>query len=131
MTTPSSGEAASAPETPPIHPDAGPNLDFGGPQPVADITTVLQALGDPVRLTIVRTLADDEDLMRTCGSFVADLGLTKSTLSHHFRVLRESGLIEQHYEGTRKLSTLRRKEVEAVYPGLLDSVLRGAATLAR
>lgn len=97
--------------------------DLGAPAPVAEITAVLQALADPVRMAIVRGLAVSGD-PRACGSF--DLGLTKSTVSHHFRVLREAGVIEQHYEGTRKLTTLRRAELEAKYPGLLDSILHAA-----
>jgi DNA-binding transcriptional ArsR family regulator len=91
-----------------------------GARPVADITAVLQALGDPVRLEIVKALAEHDDA-RPCGSF--QLQVTKSTLSHHFRVLWEAGLIDRRCEGTRKLLSLRRTEVDAVYPGLLESVL--------
>jgi DNA-binding transcriptional ArsR family regulator len=94
-----------------------------GPFPVADITAVLQALGDPVRMSIVRGLALNGDPL-SCGSF--ELAVTKSTLSHHFKVLKESGIIDAHYEGTRKMLSLRREDLDAVYPGLLDSVLRGA-----
>jgi DNA-binding transcriptional ArsR family regulator len=91
--------------------------------PVAEITVVLQALADPARMAIVRGLAESGGA-RSCGSF--ELAITKSTLSHHFRVLREAGIIEQRHEGTRKLTTLRREELDAVYPGLLGSVLRAA-----
>lgn len=100
-------------------------LSGEGIPPVADITTLLQALGDPVRIAIVRRLGECQDA-RACGSF--DLPVSKSTLSHHFKVLREAGLIVGRYEGTRKLISLRRADVDAVYPGLLDSVLRAAAT---
>jgi DNA-binding transcriptional ArsR family regulator len=93
------------------------------PAAVAEITALLQALADPVRMAIIRGLALTGD-PRACGSF--ELAVTKSTLSHHFRVLREAGVIDAHYEGTRKLITLRRDELEAVYPGLLDSVLKAA-----
>jgi DNA-binding transcriptional ArsR family regulator len=92
--------------------------------PVADLTTVLQALADPVRISIVRRLGECEDA-RACGSF--ELPVTKSTLSHHFKVLREAGVIQGRYEGTRKLISLRRAELEAAYPGLLESVLRAVA----
>jgi len=92
--------------------------------PIADITTVLQALADPVRIAIVRRLGEAADA-RTCGSF--DLPVSKSTLSHHFKVLREAGLIVGRYEGTRKLISLRRDDLEAAYPGLLDSLLRAIA----
>ena len=94
--------------------------------PIPDITTVLQALADPMRLAIVRRLGECEDA-RACGSF--DLPVTKSTLSHHFKTLREAGVIQGRYEGTRKLISLRRADLDAAYPGLLDSVLRGAAQL--
>jgi DNA-binding transcriptional ArsR family regulator len=92
--------------------------------PVADITTVLQALGDPIRLAIVRAVAEDGG-ERSCGSF--GLPVTKSTLSHHFRVLREAGLIDKRYEGTRKLISLRRADVDAAYPGLIETILRAPA----
>ena len=91
------------------------------PRPVADVTTVLQALGDPMRLAIIGSL-DRSDGARPCGAF--DLPVTKATLSHHFRVLREAGIIQQRCEGTRRMTTLRRAELDAVYPGLLDSILR-------
>jgi len=104
--------------------DAGGCQGLDAPVPVADLTTVLQALGDPVRIAIVRSLAQT-DGARACGSFY--LPVAKSTLSHHFRVLREAGLIEQRCEGTRKLTSLRRADVNAVFPGLLDSILHAVA----
>ena len=104
---------------------SAPLLAGEGIPPVADITTLLQALGDPVRIAIVRRLGECEDA-RACGSF--DLPVSKSTLSHHFKVLRDAGLIVGRYEGTRKLISLRHADVDAVYPGLLDSVLRAAAS---
>jgi DNA-binding transcriptional ArsR family regulator len=92
--------------------------------PAADaleLTGVLHALSDPVRLHIVRTLAA-EGGERRCGAFA--LPVTKSTSTHHFRVLRESGLIEQFSEGTAVVNRLRRTDLDARFPGLLDSVLR-------
>src|SRR3954471_9480028 len=82
---------------------------------------VMAALADPVRLQIVRTLAA-EDEGRACGTF--GLPVTKSTASHHFKVLREAGLIEQEMRGRTRHTTLRRDHVERHYPGLLDLVLR-------
>lgn len=107
-------------------PDAG-RSEMATAVPVADVTTVLAALADPVRIAIVRRLADCAD-PRACGSF--GLPVTKSTLSHHFKVLHQAGLIQGRYEGTRKLIWLRRADVDEVYPGLLESVLRAAATSA-
>jgi DNA-binding transcriptional ArsR family regulator len=61
---------------------------------------------------------------RACGTF--DLAVSKSTATHHFNVLREAGLIRQRYVGTSRMNTLRRKEVDEAFPGLLDAVLGGA-----
>jgi DNA-binding transcriptional ArsR family regulator len=87
-----------------------------------DLAAVLHALSDPMRLRIVAGLAAQTG--RTCKSF--ELPVTKSTCTHHFRVLREAGVIRQRLEGTTKLNSLRRDDLEARFPGLLDSVLRAA-----
>ena len=88
-----------------------------------DLASVLHALSDPVRLEIVAGLADGAE--RACGSF--DVGVTKSTCTHHFRVLREAGLIRQRQQGTMRLNSLRRDDVEARFPGLLGTILKAAA----
>ena len=93
------------------------------PQTELDLATVLQALSDPVRLRIVAALADDGG-EHSCGSF--ELPVTKSTCSHHFKVLREAGVISQRPQGTARLNTLRREELDGRFPGLLDSVLAAA-----
>jgi DNA-binding transcriptional ArsR family regulator len=85
-----------------------------------DLSLILHALSDPQRRTIIRELAASEEPV-PCGAI--ELGVGKSTRTHHFRVLREAGLIEQRRDGTRKLTTLRRAEVDAKFPGLLDAVL--------
>jgi DNA-binding transcriptional ArsR family regulator len=85
-----------------------------------DLSAVLHALSDPQRRGIVVELARSEE-PRPCGSFAP--GITKSTRTHHFRVLREAGLVEQWKEGTSKMSRLRREDIDARFPGLLDSVL--------
>ncbi|GGV59797.1 ArsR/SmtB family transcription factor [Streptomyces griseoloalbus] len=84
---------------------------------------VLHALSDPVRLRIVRELAH-EGVALSCSHF--DLPVTKSTTTHHFRVLRESGVIRQIYEGTAKMNGLRRDDLDDLFPGLLDCVLTAA-----
>ena len=86
-----------------------------------ELTAVLHALADPVRLEIVRALASDGGCELHCGAF--ELPVTKSTRTHHFRVLRESGVIEQRADGTALVNTLRRTELEERFPGLLGSVL--------
>ena len=84
-----------------------------------DLTTVLQALGDPVRLRIVRALAGCEE--QRCGTF--DLGVSKATRSHHFKVLREAGITNTRVEGTQRYVSLRRDDLEKRFPGLLGAVL--------
>ena len=85
-----------------------------------DLVAVLHAFSDPIRLEIVRELAHAGD-GRPCGSF--DVPVTKSTLTHHFRVLREAGVLAQRHDGTTKLCTLRAGDLELRFPGLLDAVL--------
>ncbi|WP_406141920.1 ArsR/SmtB family transcription factor [Streptomyces sp. NBC_01089] len=85
---------------------------------------VLHALADPVRMCVVRELAADGGEL-SCSRFA--LPVTKSTTTHHFRVLRESGVIRQIYRGTAKMNVLRREDLDAVFPGLLDGVLAAAA----
>ncbi|MEU8617838.1 helix-turn-helix transcriptional regulator [Streptomyces sp. NPDC048623] len=88
---------------------------------------VLHALSDAVRLQIVRDMVRGEGQEFACSAFV--LPVTKSTTTHHFRVLRESGVVRQLYRGTTKLNILRRDDLDALFPGLLDSIL--AATEAQ
>jgi DNA-binding transcriptional ArsR family regulator len=84
------------------------------------LPAVMHALSDPTRLEMVRQLAQDTE-PRPCGTFGFDLA--KSTLTHHFRILREAGVIEQRREGTSKLTSLRREDLDERFPGLLDAVL--------
>lgn len=90
-----------------------------------ELPAVLHALSDPQRLAIVRQLANDTE-PRPCGTL--NLGLAKSTMTHHFRVLRESGVVRQKRVGTTKFTSLRREDLDARFPGLLDAVLEPAAT---
>ena len=93
-----------------------------------ELEAVLHALSDPQRLRIVRELASDPE-PRACRSF--GLEVTKSTCTHHFRVLREAGLITQEVRGTSRMNSLRRDDIDARFPGLLDAVLTaGAAPVA-
>jgi DNA-binding transcriptional ArsR family regulator len=85
------------------------------------LEAVLQALGDPVRIAIVRTLYSSPGSQRPCGMF--GLPVSKSTASHHFRVLREAGVIAQRPVGRERLTELRRDDLEARFPGLLASVV--------
>jgi DNA-binding transcriptional ArsR family regulator len=97
------------------------------PEPVdpaqVRIETALGALADPIRLSIVRIVADAPDWSLVCGSF--ELPVTKATRSYHFTVLREAGLIEMRDYGSRRSVRLRRLEFDARFPGLLDLILAG------
>jgi DNA-binding transcriptional ArsR family regulator len=87
------------------------------------LTDVLYALSDPVRLRIVRQLAEEGEA--ACGTF--GIRMPKSSLSHHFKVLRDAGVIATHSEGVRRINTLRRAELDQSFPGLLDAVLSAPA----
>ncbi|WP_353713671.1 helix-turn-helix transcriptional regulator [Arthrobacter sp. K5] len=84
------------------------------------IDTVLSALADPIRRRIVNQLADGHD-DQACIAFA--LPVSKSTSTHHFRVLREAGIIEQRYQGTAILNSLRRAALDQLFPGLLEAVI--------
>lgn len=93
------------------------------------LASVLHALSDPTRLAIVRALDCD------CGqkgkglacNLAAPEGLPRATMSNHFTILRGAGLIESRKEGTNVINRLRREDVDARFPGLLDAVI-GAET---
>jgi DNA-binding transcriptional ArsR family regulator len=85
-----------------------------------EVIAVLHALADPVRLDVVRQLSESHTAI-ACGRF--DTPVAKSTLSHHFKILREAGIIATHREGGQALNVLRTAEVEAVFPGLLHAIL--------
>jgi benzoate membrane transport protein len=78
-----------------------------------ELAAVLHALSDPVRLRIVAALAVAGE-EPSCGSF--DLPVTKSTCTHHFKVLREAGVIQQRQRGTARLNALRRGDLDARFP---------------
>lgn len=80
---------------------------------------VLYALSDPVRLEIVRLLAELGEA--SCGEL--DGGRPKSSVSHHFRVLRDAGLVRTQSVGTTHMNTLRRDELDQRFPGLLAAIL--------
>jgi DNA-binding transcriptional ArsR family regulator len=85
---------------------------------------VLYALGDPARLEIVALLATQGE--QPCGAF--DCELAKSTVSHHFKILRESGVVFSRKSGTQHLNSLRRDELDQLFPGVLDSVLQNCCS---
>ena len=83
------------------------------------LEAVLTALGHPLRLDVLTVIAGGGEY--PCGAIVD--GVSKSTLTHHWRVLRESGVINQRAAGRTLMISLRREDLDARFPGLLDSVL--------
>ncbi len=114
----SSAEVPEAQSTAAVEPLAHPE-----PHEI-ELSAVLHALSDPMRLQIVRILAGGGEY--TCKSI--DLPVTKSTCTHHFRVLREAGVIRQRVEGTTRMNAVRREELEGRFPGLFDAVLKAATS---
>ncbi|MFJ7246036.1 ArsR/SmtB family transcription factor [Kitasatospora sp. NPDC098652] len=94
------------------------------PEPGRDelrLETVLGALSDPLRLTIVRKLLlESEDYDHSCGWFGLDR--PKSSLTHHFKALREAGVTRQRQYGLERRSHVRVEDLDARFPGLLALV---------
>nr|WP_093838701.1 helix-turn-helix domain-containing protein [Streptomyces aidingensis] len=87
-----------------------------------EVLSVMGALSDPIRVGLVRVLADGRE--RGWGELRAPVA--KSTLSHHLRVLRDAGVTRTRQEGTRCFVELRRDDLDARFPGLLAAVLTAA-----
>lgn len=86
-----------------------------------DLGQVFRALSDPLRRGVVAELAaDPTDGERACSSFV--MPVAKSTKTHHWRALREAGLITQRDAGNGTFVRLRREEFERRFPGLLATL---------
>ena len=83
------------------------------------LTRILNALAHPVRLAIVKRLADEGEL--TCGELGVDR--PKSSMSHHFRILHEAGIIRTDIQSSIHMNSLRRNDLESRFPGLLDIIL--------
>jgi DNA-binding transcriptional ArsR family regulator len=81
---------------------------------------LFNALSDPVRLDIVRHLARVTEA--SCGEL--DGGRPKSSMSHHFRILREAGLVQTRVAGTVHQNTLRIDDLDSRFPGLMSAILK-------
>jgi DNA-binding transcriptional ArsR family regulator len=88
-----------------------------------DLATIMRTVGDPVRLAIVRRLADGRE--RSCGDLQAALGIPASTGSYHLRLLREAGVTRTRADGTARLISLRSADLEARFPGLVEVLTHG------
>ncbi len=96
------------------------------PHPAIDeieLSAVLRMCGEPIRLEMVRVLAADGELKS--GQVTGAVGLPTSTCSYHLRLLREAGVTRTRAVGTERYISLRREDLEARFPGLLDILLRG------
>ncbi|SDN51230.1 ArsR/SmtB family transcription factor [Actinacidiphila guanduensis] len=85
-----------------------------------DLGAVLSALADPLRRRVVVELAERPDEERLCASFRLSVG--KSTRTHHWRVLREAGLVYQRDAGNRLWMRLRSEDLDRRFPGLIAAV---------
>ena len=83
------------------------------------LTQVLHALSDPVRMEIVLKIARAGQV--ACGAF--EIPMPKSTLSHHFKVLRESGVVASRREGNELMNSLRFEDLEARFPGVIKAII--------
>ncbi|MGD9989480.1 ArsR/SmtB family transcription factor [Pseudonocardia sp.] len=94
------------------------------PEPAVDelrLETVMGALAEPLRMTVARKLMlDSDEFDHPCGWFGFDR--PKSSLTHHFKVLREAGVIHQRQYGLERRSRLRTEDLNARFPGLLELV---------
>lgn len=117
--------------------DQSPESEAGRTPPAAleeplpdrlDLPSVLAALADPGRLAIVRALAEGGE--ECCNKVGERAGLTvgKSTLSHHLKVLRESGVTHTRMQGTHRYVSLRSADLDEAFPQLLDAVLGRTAS---
>jgi DNA-binding transcriptional ArsR family regulator len=105
--------------SPPVELSAGMRTLHHPRSEELSLPDVLHALSDPVRLEVVRLLADGEE--RPCSAVEATVA--KSTLSHHFKVLREAGITHTRANGTHRLMSLRKDDLDERFPGLLSSVI--------
>ena len=91
-----------------------------------DITLagVLGALSDPMRLKILKKLLERPDGSLSCSGAAPCAQMAKSTLSHHFRVLRDAGLVRTTKQGVENLNSARWDDVNSRFPGLLKAIMR-------
>lgn len=101
------------------------------PEPSRDelrLTDVMRALSDPIRVRLLDELADGAE--HRCHALNEGIDVHKSTMSHHYRTLRECGLTTTRQIGRERYVHLRRDDLDARFPGLLDAVLDAARAMA-
>ena len=92
------------------------------PTEALDLATIMRTVGDQVRLDIVRLLSDGRE--RGCNEIQDALGIPASTGSYHLRLLRVAGVTRTRAEGTQRIISLRRDDLESRFPGLVDVLTR-------
>lgn len=100
------------------------------PTEALELHHVLAALADPVRLQIVYELHKFAEGLNCTAAASPFCQVPKSTLSSHFRILRESGLVMTAKRGVENINVLRFNDIEARFPGLLPKVLEYTPSLA-
>jgi len=86
-----------------------------------DLSTIMRALGDPLRIELVRLVDQEGEIL--CTELYERVGLPNSTGSYHLRQLREAGVTRARSSGTKRMISLRREDLEARFPGFLDLVI--------
>ena len=88
-----------------------------------ELPRVLAALAEPNRLATVRYVARSGE--SCCSEVIQEAGLamTKSTFSHHLRILREAGVLTKRIQGTKGYTTLRKADLDHRFPGLIDAII--------
>ena len=94
---------------------------FHPPKEDISLFTILYAMSEPLRFQIVEQLSNGEEL--TCGAFKLDSSRGKSTMTHHFKVLRDAGLIQTRIDGREHYTSLRKEDIEKRFPGLLNVLM--------
>jgi DNA-binding transcriptional ArsR family regulator len=100
-----------------------PRSDRHPPAASLRLSVVLAALADPARLAAVRTLATLGESPCSDLHHAAGLRISRSTFSHHQRILREAGIIREHIQGAQRILTVRSQDLDLCFPGLLDAIL--------
>ena len=96
----------------------------GSKKKVPTLEQVMKALGDPVRLSVVKQLLSAKCEEKACGTF--NYTVTKATFSHHLKILKEAGITCERQEGTRKLTSLNSDELNKRFPGLIELITRSS-----
>jgi DNA-binding transcriptional ArsR family regulator len=94
---------------------------FHPPKEDISLFAILYALSEPLRFNIIEQLTNGEEL--PCGAFKLNSSRGKSTMTHHFKVLRDAGLIQTRVDGREHYTSLRKADIEHRFPGLLNVLM--------